>query len=127
MCLRTTTEQPSKQSLANRLKSLLADYIHPSQHDFIEGRRISNNIIVAQEVAHSFSLKSFKEKSFMLTIVLAKAFDILEWYFIANDLARKGFNAHFINLIHACIAMSTFSVIINGQPFGKFKSSRGIR
>ena len=30
-------------------------------------------------------------------------------------------------LIYACISTSTFSVIINGQPYGKFKSSRGIR
>lgn len=43
------------KSLANRLKVHLPDYIHPSQQAFIEGRRISNNIIVAQEIAHSFS------------------------------------------------------------------------
>jgi hypothetical protein len=42
--------------LANRLKKQLPDYIHPSQQAFIEGRRINNNIIVAQEIAHSFSL-----------------------------------------------------------------------
>jgi hypothetical protein len=46
------------KSLSNRLKEHLPDYIHPSQQAFIEGRRISNNIIVAQEIAHSFSLTS---------------------------------------------------------------------
>jgi hypothetical protein len=30
-------------------------------------------------------------------------------------------------LIHACISSPTFSVIINGQPFAKFKGDRGIR
>jgi hypothetical protein len=44
------------KSLANRLKDHLPDYIHPSQHAFIKGRRISNNIIIAQEITHSFSL-----------------------------------------------------------------------
>jgi hypothetical protein len=44
------------KSLANRLKDHLLDYIHPSQHAFIKGRRISNNIIIAQEITHSFSL-----------------------------------------------------------------------
>lgn len=34
--------------IANRLKPHLPDYIHPSQQAFIEGRRISNNIIIAQ-------------------------------------------------------------------------------
>jgi phage host-nuclease inhibitor protein Gam len=46
--------------LANRLKPHLPDYIHQSQQAFIEGRRISNNIIIAQEITHSFALKSWK-------------------------------------------------------------------
>jgi hypothetical protein len=61
--------------IANRLKPHLPDYIHPTQQAFIEGRRISNNIIVAQEITHSFALKSWKCKAFMLKIDLAKAFD----------------------------------------------------
>jgi hypothetical protein len=38
------------KSLSNRLKEHFPDYVHPSQQAFIEGRRISNNIIVAQEI-----------------------------------------------------------------------------
>ena len=113
--------------IANRLKPHLPDYIHPSQQAFIEGRRISNNIIIAQEITHSFALKSWKEKGFMLKIDLAKAFDRIEWNFIVAALTRKGLHPHFINLIHACISTPTFSVIINGQPFAKFKGDRGIR
>jgi hypothetical protein len=45
----------------------------------------------------------------------------------ASALARKGLHDHFINLIYACISSPTFSVIINGQSFSHFKSSRGIR
>ena len=48
------------KSLANRLKPHLPNYIHPSQQAFTQGRRISNNIIIAQEIAHSFSLSSFR-------------------------------------------------------------------
>lgn len=70
------------KSLVNRLKDHLPDYIHPSQQAFIEGRRISNNIIVAQEIAHSFSLSSWDSQDFMIKINLAKAFDRLEWHFV---------------------------------------------
>ena len=115
------------KSLANRLKPHLPDYIHPSQQAFIEGRRISNNIIVAQEISHSFSLSSWNGIDFMLKIDLAKAFDRIEWHFIASALERKGLDDHFINLIYSCISSPTFSVIINGQSFAHFKSSRGIR
>jgi hypothetical protein len=113
--------------LANRLKPHLPDYIHPSQQAFIEGRRISDNIIIAQEITHSFQLSSWKNKAFMLKIDLAKAFDRLEWNFITAALARKGLHGHFINLIHTCISSPRFSVIINGQPYANFVSTRGIR
>jgi hypothetical protein len=115
------------KSLANRLKPHLLDFIDPAQQAFIEGRRISDNIIIAQEIAHSFALRSWNHSAFMLKIDLAKAFDRLEWSFIVSALARKGLHGHFINLIYACISSPTFSVIINGQPSHKFKSGRGIR
>uniref|UniRef100_A0A8R7UQZ0 Reverse transcriptase domain-containing protein n=1 Tax=Triticum urartu TaxID=4572 RepID=A0A8R7UQZ0_TRIUA len=63
----------------------------------------------------------------MVKIDLAKAFDRIEWDFIVKVLARKGLHGHFINLIYACMAIPTFSVIINGQSYGRFQSSRGIR
>ena len=61
------------KSLANRLKQHLPNYINPAQQAFIEGRRISNNIIIAQEISHSFALTSWKHRAFLLKIVLAKA------------------------------------------------------
>jgi hypothetical protein len=113
--------------LANRLKPHLPDYIHQSQQAFIEGRRISNNIVIAQEITHSFALSSWNYQAFMLKIDLANAFDRVEWSFIVNALSRKGIHGHFINFIHACISSPTFSVVINGQPFAKFHGDRGIR
>jgi hypothetical protein len=108
-------------------KPHLPDYIHPSQQAFIEGRQISDNIIVAQEIIHSFQLSNWKHKAFMLKIDLAKAFDRLEWRFIAAALARKGMHGHFIKLVHVCVSSPRFSVIINGQPFANFVSTWRIR
>lgn len=115
------------KALANRLKPHLPDYIHPSQQAFIKGRRVSNNIIIAQEITHSFTISSWKHQAFMLKIDLAKTFDRLEWNFIVQALSRKGLHGHFINLIHSCISSPTFSIVINGQPFARFRSDRGIR
>jgi hypothetical protein len=56
----------------------------------------------------------------MLKIDLAKAFDRLEWSFIAAALAHKGLHGHFIKLVHACVSSPRFSVIINGQAFENF-------
>ena len=93
----------------------------------IEGRRNSDNIIIAQEITHLFALRSWKHQAFMLRIDLAKALDSIEWNFSISTLARKGLHGHFINLIYACMSSHIFSIIINGQTFQRFKSSRGIK
>jgi len=86
------------KSLATRIKEELPDYIHHSQHAFIQGRRITNNIIIAQEIVHSFNLKSFNQEAFVLKIDLAKAIDRIEWSFILDTLRRKGYQGHSIKL-----------------------------
>lgn len=115
------------KSIANRIKGKLPDFICDSQHAFIPGRRIANNIIIAQEIVHSFGLNSYPHHAFLIKIDLSKAFDRLEWDFIANALQRKGFHHHFINLVLSCINSSSFSVNINGQTYGAFNANRGIR
>jgi hypothetical protein len=85
------------------MKPHLPNRIIDAQQAFIEGRRISNNVIVAQEITHSFSLSSWKHQAFMVKIDLAKAFDRIEWDFIFMALQKQGFSEHFINLVKACI------------------------
>lgn len=115
------------KSIANRIKGKLPDLICQSQHAFIPGGRIANNIIIAQEIVHSFGLNSYCQKAFLLKIDLSKAFDRLEWDFIAAALQRKGFHPHFINLVLSCINSSSFAVNINGQSYGAFNANRVIR
>lgn len=38
-----------------------------------------------------------------------------------------GFPTHFANLIYECISTPSFSVLINGTPYGFIESSRGLR
>ena len=63
----------------------------------------------------------------MLKLDLAKAFDRLEWSFVAQTLRRQGFHDHFIDLVCTCMTSTSFSVLVNGQPFGAFSAQRGIR
>jgi hypothetical protein len=111
------------KSLANRLKPHLPNYIHPSQQAFIKGRCISNNIIVAQEIAHSFSLNSWDDNDFMLKINLAKTFDRIEWNFIVSALACKGLHSHFINLILASLVRHSPLLVTNLLHISKVAES----
>jgi len=63
----------------------------------------------------------------MFKIDLAKAFDRIEWSFIAQALQHQGFQSDFIDCVHSCITLPTFSVVINDQSFGRFNASRGLR
>lgn len=115
------------KSLANYIQNKLPNLICDTQQAFVKGRRISNNIVLAQQIAHSFNLTSFNQKAFLLKIDLSKAFDRIEWRFIADALCRKGFHANFVRLVLSCINSANFSVVINGQSYGYFSAHRGIR
>jgi len=54
----------------------------------MQGRHIASNIIIAQEIIHSFNLKSWKQEAFLLKVDLAKAFDRIEWCFIVSAMKR---------------------------------------
>jgi hypothetical protein len=115
------------KSLANRLKDHLPNYVSHAQSAFVADRHISSNIIITQEIIHSFNLKSWKNHAFLLKIDLAKAFDRLEWNFITAALQRQCFSNNFINLILACISSPTFVVLVNDEPSSSFGSQRGLR
>jgi hypothetical protein len=115
------------KSLANCLKHHLPSYINQAQSAFVAHRHISYNVIITQEIIHSFNLKSWKNHAFILKIDLAKAFDRLEWHFISNDLCRLGLNDNFINLIYACISSPEFAVLVNDEPSQHFTPQRGLR
>jgi hypothetical protein len=112
--------------LAGRLKPHLPNYIDHSQVAFIENRHVSSNIVITQEIVHSFSLKSWKHRAFLIKLDLSKAFDRLEWNFIAEALALLGLQSNFIRFIRACISTPTFSVLVNGKPTTSFSPTRGI-
>lgn len=82
--------------------------------------------MIAQEIVHSFNLKSWKQKAFLLKLDLAKAFDRIEWAFIAKAMKRQGFKDHFINLVFQCICTSLL-VLISGEPSTSFNPQREIR
>lgn len=63
----------------------------------------------------------------MLKVDLRKAFDSVKWDFITATLRALQIPEKFIGWISQCISTPQFSVSVNGQTSGYFKSSRGLR
>lgn len=51
----------------------------------------------------------------------------MEWNFLIAIMAKLGFHPSFLKWIRICISSPSFSILINGSPFGFVTPSRGLR
>jgi len=112
--------------LANRIKVVLPSLIDPAQSAFIPGRKMIDNVLLAQELLHNYHRKDTSHRC-AIKVDLLKAFDSVRWEYILDLLDLLGFPPRVVLWIQACISTPRFSVSINGEPQGFFASSKGIR
>lgn len=79
--------------LFNRFKSVLSKFTDVAQSAFVPGRMISDNILLAYEIIHSFHQKRVGKKGFMaVKLDMNKAYDKVEWQFLNNMIIKMGFD-----------------------------------
>ncbi|GKB85817.1 RNA-directed DNA polymerase, eukaryota, reverse transcriptase zinc-binding domain protein [Tanacetum coccineum] len=93
---------------------------------YTSGRHIQDNILIAQEL-----LKGYKRKNGVrrcaLKIDIQKAYDTINWDFLAEVLGKFGFHQIRINWIMTCVTTTKFSICVNGEAHGYFQGGRGLR
>ena len=78
--------------LCQRLKKILPSLISETHSAFVEGRLISDNILIAQEMFHGLRTNpSCKGKFMAIKTDMSKAYDRVEWNFIEELLKKMGF------------------------------------
>ncbi|KAM5579239.1 hypothetical protein ABKV19_009163, partial [Rosa sericea] len=91
--------------IANRLKIILPEVISPFQSAFIPGRLITDNILVANEIAHFVHNKRDGDDGFLaLKLDLSKAYDRMEWIFLERVMIRFGFARSWISMVMQCVS-----------------------
>ncbi|XP_010495306.1 PREDICTED: uncharacterized protein LOC104772378 [Camelina sativa] len=114
--------------LCNRLKWFLPGLISETQSAFVSGRLISDNILIAQEMFHGLRTNnSCKGKFMAIKTDMSKAYDRVEWDFVAALLRKMGFAERWISWMMFCISSVEYKVLINGQPNGRIVPARGLR
>ncbi|KAA3453480.1 reverse transcriptase [Gossypium australe] len=116
------------KTIANRLQSVIGGCIDKAQSAFIPGLLISDNVILAYELLHTYRQKRMGKKGYMaVKLDMSKAYDRVEWDFVIQVMRKMGFSAIWIRLIMKCITTVSYTVILNGNRGSPFQSSRGLR
>lgn len=100
-CCNTIYKVVSKM-LTNRLKQILPEIISPNQSAFVAGRTIVQNILICQDLVRLYNRKQTTSRC-LIKIDLRKAYDTVEWEFVAEMLHALKFPQQFIKWIMKCI------------------------
>ena len=113
--------------LVNRIRPLLSKIIDPAQVAFVPNRWITENIVLALEVIHSFKHMKRKKGCLGIKLDFHKAYDRMEWKFIEQVLKALGFDQKFTSLVLQCITTVNYTMLLNGSKGSSFTPSRGLR
>jgi hypothetical protein len=78
-----------------RPKPILPYIISKEKAGYMEGRKIMDNAILAQEVIHS--LKTTKTPGILIKLDLSKDFDRISWQYMHSLLEAFSFENHWVD------------------------------
>ena len=58
---------------------------------------------------------------------MEKAYDRINWNYLNGCLLKFGFHSSIVKLIMHCVQTVSYSILVNGSPYGFIKPSRGLR
>ncbi|XP_016199996.1 uncharacterized protein LOC107641004 [Arachis ipaensis] len=77
--------------------------------------------------ASDMTQRSGADHEMAIKLDMSKAYDRVEWHFLWYIMKNLGFDAKWINWTKELVTTVSYSVVVEGQPFGYFRPNRGIR
>ncbi|XP_058103440.1 uncharacterized protein LOC131247011 [Magnolia sinica] len=111
--------------IADRLSKILPNTISVEQGAFIQGKSITESCVLAQEMFKDIN-RWVRGGNIFIKLDKEKAYDRLDWGFLLAVLRRLGFGEKWITMVKKCWSNSLFSVLLNGEACGFFRSSKGL-
>ena len=111
--------------LATRVKQVMSEVINDHQNAFIKGRKILDNILIANEAINF--IRKRKGKRYLFKLDFHKDFDFFLWEYINEVMASMGFGNRWRGWIMQCISIAKMSVLVNGSSTEEFNLERGLR
>ena len=114
--------------IANRLKLVLPSVISEAQRVFVPNRLITDNTSIAYELLHRIRNKRWgKVGHLAVKLDISKAYDQVEWIFLRNIMLKIGLDCRWVDLAMGTVTTTSYSILINGEPWGFVHPSRGIK
>ncbi|KAI8563745.1 hypothetical protein RHMOL_Rhmol03G0132800 [Rhododendron molle] len=114
--------------MANLLKKILNEIISPHQSAFVPGQQIQDNIVVAHEAFHFLKGHRRGKHSYAaIKLDLSKAYDRVQWDFVAEVMQAMGFDERWIHWVLQIVTTVSYSVTANGKERFSFLPQRGLR
>lgn len=82
-------------------------------------------MLIANECLDEFLKK--KVSGDLCKLDIEKAYDHVNWQCLMDAMKKMGFHSRWLRWVWSCISSTSFSVMVNGEPTGFLKSSRGLR
>lgn len=125
ICLLNVSFKIITKLLAVRLGRVANKIISKCQTAFIKGRSILDGVVSLYEVLHG--LRVSKSKGVILKLDFEKAYDKIQWGFLAEVMRGKGFSDKWINWVMSSVTGGKVSINVNGSVGPYFSTHRGLR
>ena len=84
-------------------------------------------IIIGYECMHALRIKQRKKWSITLKLDMSKAYNRVEWGFLAKIMIKLGFSGIWVQQVMDYVTTISYSFLLNGTTIGSLCSTRGLR